>query len=262
MSNLREESVLSVRHWTEDLFSFTTTRNESLRFRSGQFVMIGLSVDGRPLLRAYSIASAHYDDHLEFFSIKAPSGPLTSRLRDLKRSDTILVGTKPTGTLLLENLTHGRNLYLIATGTGLAPFLSLIKDPEVYDRFDKVILAHGCRQIKELAYQEIITRDLPAHELLGDQIRRQLIYYPAVTREPYQNRGRLTELLREGRLHQDLGLPRPTPEADRFMVCGGPYMLSAMMAQLVRDGFCEGSIARPGDYVVERAFVGEGVQTP
>jgi ferredoxin--NADP+ reductase len=249
--------VLSVRHWTEDLFSFTTTRNESLRFRSGQFVMIGLSVDGRPLLRAYSIASAHYDDHLEFFSIKAPSGPLTSRLRDLRRGDTVLVGTKPTGTLLLENLTHGRNLYLIATGTGLAPFLSLIKDPEVYDRFEKVVVAHGCRQIAELAYQQAITWELPA--LLGDQIRGQLLYYPTVTREPYRNSGRLTELLREGRLYRDLGLPKPMPETDRFMVCGGPSMLSDMMTQLTEGGFSEGSIARPGDYVVERAFVGEGV---
>jgi ferredoxin--NADP+ reductase len=259
MSNLREESVLSVRHWTEDLFSFTTTRSEALRFRSGQFVMIGLPVDGRPLLRAYSIASAHYDEHLEFFSIKAPSGPLTSRLRDLREGDNVLVGAKPTGTLLLENLTPGRNLYLLATGTGLAPFLSLIKDPDVYDRFQKVVLVHGCRRVAELAYQQAITRDLPAHELLGDQIREQLLYYPTVTREPYRNRGRITELLQEGRLYKDLDLPKATPDADRFMVCGGPWMLADMMAQLTGDGFCEGSVARAGDFVVERAFVGEGI---
>jgi ferredoxin/flavodoxin---NADP+ reductase len=258
MSSLREESVLSVQHWTEDLFSFTTTRNEALRFRSGQFIMIGLRIDGRPLLRAYSIASAHYDGHLEFFSIKVPSGPLTSRLRDLREGDNILVGTKPTGTLLLENLTSGRNLYLLATGTGLAPFLSLIKDPETYDRFEKVILVHGCRKVAELAYQEAITLELPAHELLGDQIREQLLYYPTITREPFRNRGRVTAVLQDERFYEDLGLPKATPDADRFMACGSPWMLADVMGLLEGDGYREGSVARPGDFVVERAFVGDG----
>lgn len=258
MSSLRQESVLSVQHWTEDLFSFTTTRNETLRFRSGQFIMIGLPIDGRPLLRAYSIASAHYDGHLEFFSIKVPSGPLTSRLRDLREGDNILVGTKPTGTLLLENLTCGRNLYLLATGTGLAPFLSLIKDPETYDRFEKVILVHGCRKVAELAYQEAITRELPAHELLGDQIRKQLLYYPTITREPFRNRGRVTTVLQDGRFYEDLGLPKATPDADRFMACGSPWMLADVMSLLEGEGYREGSVARPGDFVVERAFVGDG----
>src|SRR6476646_6382930 len=178
MSNFNLESVLSVHHWTDNLFSFTTTRDPSFRFRNGEFTMIGLKVGERPLLRAYSVASANYEDQLEFFSIKVPDGPLTSRLQHLKRGDEIIVGRKATGTLLLDNLLPGRNLYLLGTGTGLAPFLSLVKDPAVYERFEKVILVHGCRTIAELAYADEIENRLPNDEMLGEEIRAKLLYYP------------------------------------------------------------------------------------
>jgi len=185
MSNFNEERVLSVRHWTDTLFSFTTTRDPGFRFENGQFTMIGLPVNGRPLLRAYSLVSANHEDTLEFFSIKVQDGPLTSRLQHLKEGDPIIVGRKATGTLLLDNLLPGRHLYLVGTGTGLAPFLSLVKDPEVYERFEKIVLIHGCRHVAELAYGERITHELPSHEFLGDSVREKLIYYPTVTREAF-----------------------------------------------------------------------------
>src|ERR1700742_4855259 len=168
MSTLHSEEVTSVRHWTESLFSFTTTRDAGFRFQNGQFAMIGLEVNGRPLLRAYSMASANYEENLEFFSIKVQDGPLTSRLQHLKVGDTILVGRKPTGTLLTSNLLPGKHLYLLATGTGLAPFMSLIKDPDVYDLYEKVVLIHGCRGVAELAYQDIIINELPNNEFFGE----------------------------------------------------------------------------------------------
>ncbi len=183
MSTLHSEEVTSVRHWTESLFSFTTTRDAGFRFQNGQFAMIGLEVSGRPLLRAYSLASANYEENLEFFSIKVPDGPLTSRLQHLKEGDRILVNSKPTGTLILDNLQPGRHLYLLSTGTGLAPFLSIIKDPETYERYEKVVLVHGCRQVAELAYGDFIAQELPQHEFIGDVIRDKLIYFPTVTRE-------------------------------------------------------------------------------
>ena len=173
MSTLHSEEVTSVRHWTESLFSFTTTRDAGFRFQNGQFAMIGLEVSGRPLLRAYSLASANYEENLEFFSIKVPDGPLTSRLQHLKEGDRILVNGKPTGTLILDNLQPGRHLYLLSTGTGLAPFLSIIKDPETYERYEKVVLVHGCRQVAELAYGDFITQELPQHEFIGDDDPRQ-----------------------------------------------------------------------------------------
>jgi ferredoxin/flavodoxin---NADP+ reductase len=255
MSQLVREEVLDVRHWTDTLFSFRTTRSPSFRFRNGQFTMIGLEVDGRPLLRAYSMASANHEDELEFFSIKVPDGPLTSRLQHLKNGDAILVNGKPTGTLVQDNLLPGRRLYLLGTGTGLAPFLSLIKDPEVYDRFERVVLVHGCRKVAELAYGELITRDLPEHEFLGESVREQLTYYPTVTREPFRNRGRITEVIEGEDFRHETGLPPLDPGEDRVMLCGSPAMLQELRAMLDGRGFQEGSHSEPGHYVIEKAFV-------
>ena len=210
MSALRDETVLSVHHWTDELFSFRTTRDKGFRFASGQFTMIGLRVDGKPLLRAYSIASAHYDEALEFFSIKVPDGKLTSKLKDLAPGDPVLVGAKATGTLLFDSLTPGRNLYLLSTGTGLAPFLSIVRDPEVYERFEKVILVHGCRHVRDLAYRSKLADELPADEILGNVVRDKLVYYPTVTREPFKYRGRLSHLIENGTLARRRG-----PAADR-----------------------------------------------
>ncbi|WKB55286.1 ferredoxin--NADP reductase [Eleftheria terrae] len=254
MSHFNEERVLSVRHWTDRLFSFTTTRDQAFRFQNGHFTMIGLKVNGKPLLRAYSVASANHEEHLEFFSIKVPDGPLTSRLQHLKEGDTILVGRKPTGTLLLDYLLPGKRLYMLATGTGLAPFLSVIRDPHTYERFEQVVLVHGCREVNELAYQDLITQELPGHEFLGELASRQLLYYPTVTREPFRNQGRITTLIENGKLFSDLGLPALDREHDRVMICGSPQMLKDLKALLDGRGLHEGSTHAPGDYVVERAF--------
>ena len=255
MSTLAREQVTSVQHWTDSLFSFTATRNPAFRFRSGQFAMIGLEVAGRPLLRAYSMASANHEEQLEFFSIKVQDGPLTSRLQHLQVGDSILVNGKPTGTLILDNLLPGRNLYLMATGTGLAPFLSIIKDPDTYEHYDKIILVHGCRQVAELAYEKLITEELPRHEFLGELVAEKLIYYPTVTREPFRNRGRLTDLIASGRLFDDVGLPPLSTANDRVMMCGSPGMLSDLVAILRQNGFEEGNHSTPGHYVIEKAFV-------
>src|SRR5437764_12584247 len=220
MSNFNQESVLSVHHWTDTLFSFKTTRSPTFRFRNGEFTMIGLNVGEKPLLRAYSVASANYEDQLEFFSIKVQDGPLTSRLQNLQVGDPIIVSRKATGTLVIDNLESGRNLYLIGTGTGLAPFLSVIKDPETYQRFEKVVLLHGCRRVAELAYGEMITRELPNDELIGDLVRSQLIYYPTVTRDPFRNRGRSTDLIHSGKLYGDIGQASLEPAHDRVLACG------------------------------------------
>ncbi|MEL4890044.1 ferredoxin--NADP reductase [Xanthomonas protegens] len=250
------ETVLDVRHWTEDYFSFTTTRNDGFRFDNGQFVMIGLETETRPLLRAYSIASANWEEQLEFFSIKVPDGPLTSRLQHIKPGDLVLVGKKPTGTLLISDLHPGRHLYLLGTGTGLAPWLSVIKDPETYERFDKVILTHGVRFEKDLAYRDYFEKELPQHEFLGETIREKLLYYPAVTREDFRNRGRLTELLESGEMQRTLGLPPLNPEHDRAMICGSPQMLADLRHTLDARGFVASPrIGSPGHYVFERAFV-------
>jgi ferredoxin/flavodoxin---NADP+ reductase len=255
MSTLHSEEVTSVRHWTESLFSFTTTRNAGFRFQNGQFAMIGLEVAGRPLLRAYSLASANYEENLEFFSIKVPDGPLTSRLQYLKTGDSILVNGKPTGTLILDNLLPGRHLYLLSTGTGLAPFLSIIKDPETYERYEKIVLVHGCRQVAELAYGDFITQELPQHEFIGELIRDKLIYFPTVTREPFRNRGRLTDLITSNTLFDEIGLPPLSAAEDRVMMCGSPSMLHDLVV-IVRDlGFEEGNHSEPGQYVIEKAFV-------
>ena len=256
MVALATERVLDVRHWNDSLFSFRTTRDASLRFENGHFVMLGLPVDGKPLLRAYSIASANYEDHLEFFSIKVHNGPLTSRLQHLKPGDDIIISRKPTGTLLLHDLLPGKRLYLFATGTGLAPFLSIIRDPYTYERFDKVVLVHGVRQVSDLAYHDYLTHELPRHEFLGEAIREKLVYYPTATREPFRYNGRLTELINSGKLFTDLGLPPFTPDDDRAMLCGSPSMLTDTRALLDARGFSPSPhIGTPGHYVFERAFV-------
>ncbi|MFT3762848.1 MAG: ferredoxin--NADP reductase [Pseudoxanthomonas sp.] len=255
-SSYGAETVLSVRHWTDDYFSFTTTRRDGFRFENGQFVMIGLETETRPLLRAYSIASANWEEQLEFFSIKVPNGPLTSRLQHIQPGDSVLVGHKPTGTLLIHDLHPGRNLYLLATGTGLAPWLSVIKDPETYERFDKVVLTHGVRHEKDLAYRDYFEKELPRHELLGEVIREKLLYYPAVTREPFHNHGRLTDLLASGEMARTLGIEPLDPQHDRAMICGSPQMLADFRALLDARGFeASPRIGSPGHYVFERAFV-------
>jgi ferredoxin--NADP+ reductase len=255
MSNFFEAKVLTVHHWTDRLFSFTTTRDPGFRYQSGQFSMIGLMVDGKPLLRAYSMVSPHYEENLEFLSIKVQNGPLTSRLQHIQPGDTMLVGRKASGTLLLQNLLPGRTLYLLSTGTGLAPFMSVIRDPDVYDHFEKVVLVHGCRQVNELAYDEIITKELPRNEFFGEQVSKQLIYYPTVTREAFRNQGRIPTLLETGRLCDDIGLPRLSVENDRFMLCGSPEMLKDTRTLLDKLGMTEGNMSHPGHYVIERAFV-------
>ena len=211
------ETVLDVRHWTDAYFSFTTTRDDGFRFENGQFVMIGLEVDGKPLLRAYSIASANWEEQLEFFSIKVQNGPLTSRLQHIKPGDTVLIGRKPTGTLLISDLHPGRNLYLLGTGTGLAPWLSIIKDPDTYERFDKVVLTHGVHHAEDLAYRDYFEKELPQHEFLGETIREKLLYYPAVTREDFVHQGRLTDLMASGAMMDSLGIEPLDAAHDRAM---------------------------------------------
>jgi ferredoxin/flavodoxin---NADP+ reductase len=256
MAAYSTERVISVHHWNDTLFSFRTTRDSGLRFESGHFVMIGLEVEGKPLMRAYSIASPHYDEHLEFFSIKVQNGPLTSRLQHLKVGDSILVSKKPTGTLVLRDLKPGKHLYLFATGTGLAPFLSITQDPETYEKFDKVVLMHGVRQVNELAYQDLFQEHLPEHEFLGEMLRDKLVYYPTVTREPFRNRGRLTDVIESGQFSTDTGLPPLDPAVDRAMICGSPSMLKDTAAMLDARGFViSPHTGVPGDYVIERAFV-------
>ncbi len=254
MSAFNEERVLSVHHWTDRLFSFTTTRDPSLRFSNGHFTMIGLRVNGKPLLRAYSIVSPNHDEHLEFLSIKVPDGPLTSKLQHIQVGDSIIVGKKPTGTLLIDYLLPGKRLYLLGTGTGMAPYLSIIRDPETYERFERVILVHGVREVKELAYHDYLTKELPAHEFLGEMVTQQFSYYPTVTREAYVNQGRMTTLLETGKLSADLGLPALNPADDRVMICGSPEMLRDLKKLMEERGFKEGNTSKPGDFVIERAF--------
>jgi len=257
------ERVTSVRHWTDRLFSFTLTRPASFRFRSGEFVMIGLPAPAedptaKPILRAYSIASPNFADELEFFSIKVADGPLTSRLQKIKVGDAVLMGRKPTGTLVLDALKPGKRLIMFATGTGLAPFLSVARDPETYERFDKVVVTHGVRQVAELAYRDLWTKEIFEDELIGEMAREKLVYYPSVTREPFPRQGRFPDLITSGKMFLDLGLPATgfDPAEDRAMMCGSMAMIKDVAAALETFGLTEGSNADPGDYVLERAFVG------
>jgi len=254
MSAFLEERVLSVQHLTDRLFSFTTTRDAALRFSNGHFTMIGLRTEGKPLLRAYSIVSANYEEHLEFLSIKVSDGPLTSRLQHIQVGDTIVVGKKPTGTLLIDYLLPAKRLYMLSTGTGIAPFLSLIRDPETYEKFEEVVLVHGVREVKELAYHDYITQELPQHEFLGEMVSRQLKYYPTVTREAFRNQGRVTTALESGQIARELGLPELNALEDRVMICGSPEMLRDLKHLMETRGFREGNTTTPGDFVIERAF--------
>jgi len=256
VSSIATERVLDVHHWTDSQFTLSTTRRAGLRFENGQFVMVGVEVDRRPLLRAYSIASANHEDHLRFLSIKVPAGPLTSRLQHVQPGDAILISQKPTGTLLLRDLKPGARLYLLSTGTGVAPFMSIVKDPEVYERFACVVLVHGVRWARETAVVDHFLDELRAHELLGELLRDKLHYYPTVTREPHANRGRLTTLIESGRLARHLKLPELDPREDRAMICGSPAMIAETCALLDARGFVVSPhIGEAGDYVVERAFV-------
>ena len=256
MAATSTEQVISVHHWNDTLFSFRTTRDPGLRFENGHFVMMGLEVDGRPLLRAYSIASANHDEHLEFFSIKVPDGPLTSRLQNIQVGESVLVSRKPTGTLVIRDLKPGRTVYLFSSGTGLAPFLSIIHDPETYVRFENVVLVHGVRFKNELAYADLIETRLPQHEYLGEMVRERLIYYPTVTRESFRNEGRITTLMESGKLFADIGLAPLDPATDRAMICGSPAMLADISAMLDARGFAiSPHTGVAGDYVIERAFV-------
>jgi ferredoxin--NADP+ reductase len=217
--------------------------------------MLGLEAGGRPLVRAFSMASANYDDVLEFFSIKVQSGPLTSRLQHIRPGDRVLVGRKPTGTLVLDNLLPGKRLYLLCTGTGLAPFLSVTRDPEVYEGFEKVILAHGVRYVSDLAYYERLAAGLSEDEFLGEMVRDKLVYYPTVTREPYHNRGRISDLMRSGKFFEDIGMPPLNREEDRVMICGSPAMLADLRQMFHGLGWAEGNMGEPGEFVIEKAFV-------
>ncbi len=256
MAQLIKEQVTEVHHWTDTLFSFKTTRSPGFRFRNGHFTMMGLEQnEGRPLLRAYSLTSANYEEHLEFFSIKVPDGPLTSQLQHLQLGDEVVISSKSTGTLVADALLPGKHLYLISTGTGLAPFMSIIKDPEIYDQYDKVILVHGVRFVSELAYRDIILDALPNNEYFGELVREKLGYYPTVTREPFENTGRVTDALQSGKVSRAMGLPELSPERDRFMICGSPSMLKDTCKMLDNLGFEESRNGKMGHYVIERAFV-------
>ncbi|MEL6373408.1 MAG: ferredoxin--NADP reductase [Pseudomonadota bacterium] len=255
MSAITAQNVVDVHHWTPTLFSFTTTRDPAFRYDNGQFTMIGIEVDGKPLMRAYSMVSPNYQDTLEWLSIKVPDGPLTSRLQHIAPGDRVLVSKKPVGTLVIENLEPGRTLYLLGTGTGLAPFMSIIRDPATYDRFERVALVHGCRQVAELAYGDLLTQELPRDELIGEMIRAQFIYHPTVTREPFRNQGRITDLLESGQLARDMGLEAFDPALDRAMLCGNPDLLVDMRALFTRWAMLEGSSGTPGTFIFEKAFV-------
>ncbi|HEY3796828.1 MAG TPA: ferredoxin--NADP reductase [Caulobacteraceae bacterium] len=250
------ETVTWVHHWTDSLFSFRTTRPAELPFASGQFVMVGLALEnGRPLVRAYSIASAVDDPELEFYSIKVQDGPLTSKLQHIKVGDQVLVGKKPTGTLVLEGLRPGKRLYLVGTGTGLAPWLSLVRDPEVYAAFDEVIVTHGVREIRDLSYRELFEKDLMADPKVGALAAAKFRYYPSVTREAFKYEGRITDLIAHGKVFADLGVPPLDPKIDRLMLCGSPGLLADLKEMLEARGYEEGSVHEAGDYVLEKAFV-------
>ena len=252
------ETVLSVHHYTDRLFKFRTTRPASFRFRSGEFVMIGLpSENGKPILRAYSMASPSWDDALEFFSIKVSDGPLTSRLQKIAPSDKILLGRKPTGTLVLDALTPAKRLYFFSTGTGFAPFASLIREPETYSKYESVIVTHTCRAESELAYSIESFQAAKQDPLVGEEATKQLTLFNSCTQTPsFPNQGRITNLIQSGKVFETLDLPKMDAETDRAMICGSMDMIRDMKALLIGLGFLEGSNAKPGEFVIERAFAG------
>lgn len=248
------ETVTSVTHYTDRLFRFRMTRPGSFRFRSGEFAMIGLIINGKPLYRAYSIASPSWAEELEFFSIKVPDGPLTSQLQLIRPGDGILMRKKPTGTLVLDALVPGRRLYMFSTGTGIAPFASLIRDPETYEKFDDVIITHTCREVAELKYGFDVVKEAMFDPLIGEEAQAKLRHYTSVTREEHPFRGRITDLISSGKLFTDLGVPPLDPEVDRGMICGSMAMLKDTRDLMLKAGLTEGSNATPGQFVVERAF--------
>ena len=260
MSNApTEEKVLSVEHFTDRLFRFEITRPSSFRFRSGEFIMIGLpkTEDQRkPILRAYSVASPAWDEKLEFYSIKVPDGPLTSRLQKIKEGDTILLGKKPVGTLVLDALLPGKRLYMFSTGTGIAPFASLIRDPETYERYDQVILTHTCRQKAELSYGTRLVNDLKDDPLVGEMVGDKLLHVASLTREEYPLMGRITTLIKSGELFKNAGTPPLNPKEDRVMICGSMDMINDTKALVETFGLNEGSNSQPAEFVVEKSFVG------
>jgi len=250
------QTVTAVKHWTDTLFSFRVSRPQSLRFRSGEFVMIGLlKNDGKPLLRAYSIASPSWDEELEFYSIKVPDGPLTSRLQKIIPGDEIILRPKPVGTLVLDALLPGKRLWMIATGTGIAPFASLLRDPETWENYDQVIVAHTCRTKKELAYGSEIVEALPKDPLIGELVGNKLLYYPTTTRETSDIQGRISDHIRDGRVFQTLGIPEWTVEEDRVMICGNLALNKDIMGLCGNYGLCEGANSEPKHFVVEKAFI-------
>lgn len=249
--------VLSVTHWTDRLFHFEVERPASFRFRSGEFVMIGLlNEKGKPLLRAYSIAAPFWSEVLAFYSIKVQDGPLTSRLQHIQAGEYIIMTKKPVGTLVLDALLPGKRLYMIATGTGIAPFASLIRDPEVYEQYDEVILTHTCREAAELAYGAALVEETKEDELIGEMAQEKLRYYPTTTRETSPKMGRITDLIKSGELSQDLAVPDLNPETDRVMICGSMGLNNDVKAIIEEKGFEEGANSKPGTYVLEKAFVG------
>jgi len=258
------QTVTSVKHWSDTLFSFRVTRPASLRFRSGEFVMIGLPGDnGKPILRAYSIASPNWDDELEFYSIKVPDGPLTSRLQHIKEGDEIILRPKPVGTLVLDALLPGKRMWFLATGTGFAPFASLMRDPETYERYEQIIMMHTCRTAEELTYGAELVQSLRHDpllgELYGEDFAKRLMYYPTTTRQDSPFMGRITDNLSSGKVLQDLGLPPISPETDRAMICGSLAFNVDVKKVLEDFGMREGANSDPKEFVVEKAFVGEGV---
>ena len=254
-----EEKVLSVEHFTDRLFKFRITRPAAFRFRSGEFIMIGLPpLEGqkKPILRAYSIASPNWDDTLEFYSIKVPDGPLTSRLQKIEVGDTVLLGKKPVGTLVHDALVPGKRLYCFSTGTGFAPFASVLRDPETYEKFDEVIVTHTCREKAELQYSHHIVEDFLNDPDIGEIAAGKLRLYQTCTREDFDYKGRITDLIRSGKLFEDLGVPRLNAETDRAMICGSIEMTKELKDLMEEHGLKEGANSEPADFVIERAFVG------
>jgi ferredoxin--NADP+ reductase len=254
----RFQQVTAIRHWNDRLFSFRVTRPENLRFRSGEFTMIGLpdTQTGKPLQRAYSIASPAWDEELEFYSIKVPDGPLTSKLKNIRIGDQIVVQSKPVGSLVLDALLPGKRLYMFATGTGIAPFASIVRDPDLYQQFDQIILTHTCRHIEELGYSQDLMKHLPADPLVGELVANRVRYYPSITQEAFTPQGRITQLLQSGQLFRDLNVPPLSAETDRVMICGSMGLNKDMKAICIEHGLIEGSNSRPGSFVMEKAFVG------
>ncbi len=251
------QTVTEVTHWTDRLFSFRLTRPQSLRFRSGEFVMIGLMGDnGKPLLRAYSIASPSWDETLEFYSIKVPDGPLTSKLQKIEVGDQVILRPKPVGTLVVDALLPGKRLYMIATGTGIAPFASLMRDPEVYEKFDEVIITHTCREKAELEYGRQLVEGLADDPLIGEFVQGKVKYVPTTTQEDSENTGRITEWMTSGRLYEHLGVPPLNKDTDRVMICGSMGLNTDMKAIMAEAGLNEGANSEPGEFVLEKAFVG------